>query len=118
MVHYREVREGHTPVTETEQAGSNPQMPEWLDISGNRRSTMKKTLILTAFAAALSLGAGAAMADGADPANDYWGAKNLEMISRQPAPRTNSTGDYHSFRVRVAPVQSDAGTVGGDGSGG
>jgi hypothetical protein len=79
---------------------------------------MKKTLILTAFAAALSLGAGAAMADGADPANDYWGAKNREMISHQAAPRISSVGDYHSFLLRATPVQNDAGTVGGDGAGG
>ena len=79
---------------------------------------MKKTLILTAFAAALSLGVGAAMADGADPANDYWGAKNIEMISRQAAPQASSVGNYRSFLLHATPTHNDAGTVGGDGAGG
>jgi hypothetical protein len=77
---------------------------------------MNTTLTLATLVT-LSLG-GTAMADGPTPANDYWGAKNLERLTRQaPEPAINSIGDLRSFRFSTPAVQ-DAGTVGGDGPGG
>jgi hypothetical protein len=84
---------------EAERTGSNPQMPEWLDISGNRRSTVKttKTLMLAAFAA-LSLGVGSAMADGADVINDYQAAKILSARQAQAGQLQAGASDVTSVR--------------------
>jgi hypothetical protein len=74
--------------------------------------TVKKTLILAAFASALSMGAGAAMA------NDSLGAKNLEMVSCQATTRAMS--DYRSATRTDAPTWNAAGNgmVGGFDAGG
>jgi hypothetical protein len=78
-----------------------------------------KTLILAIFAA-VSLGAGVAMAqDGPSSTSDYWGARNLEAITHQAAPRTagNNISGFGSYWLHSTPAQADGGTVGGDGSG-
>jgi hypothetical protein len=70
----------HTRGIKAKQTGSNRQTPGWLDISRNRRSTVKTTttLMLTArVLTGLLLGSSSAMADGSDVINDYQAAKIL-----------------------------------------
>jgi hypothetical protein len=68
---------------------------------------MRKTLILAAFATALSLGTGAAMA------NASLSAKNQEMTSSQAA--AQAAGDYRAAMRSDAPTWNAAGNgmVGG-----
>ena len=76
---------------------------------------MKKTLILAAVTA-ITLGAGTAMAqDGSGPIVDYWGQKNVEMLSRQPAPQVQSSDTLRSFVVHSHPAQENPGLAGGGG---
>jgi hypothetical protein len=83
---------------------------------------MNKTLIAAFTALTLSLGATSAMADGATPANDYWGQKNLEMLShpaRQIGVQAGSSDVNSGAGFRFGPIHAtpDRGvaTVGGDG---
>jgi len=80
--------------------------------------TTTKTLMLGA-AVALSMSAGAAMAQDAGPATDYWGQKNLDALNRQSATMTNTSDVSHarSFWLHSDPVQN-TGILGGDGAGG
>jgi hypothetical protein len=114
----------HISAIEAEQMGSNPQMPEWLDISGNGRSTMKttKTLMLAAFAA-LSLGVGSAMADGSDVSNDYQAAKILAARQAQLGQVQSGASDMDTPRngfqlgpFHATPSRPNA-LVGGQGGG-
>jgi hypothetical protein len=78
---------------------------------------MTKSLIIAAFAA-LSLTAGAAMAqDGpSGPAQDYQATKTFQWTSRQSQPHANIVGNYGSFLFHAVPVQSNgnAAMVGSD----
>jgi len=79
-----------------------------------RRKTMNKTLILAAVTA-ISLTAGAAMAQETGAVIDYWGQKNVEMLSRQAAPAVQSSGTLRSFVAHSQPTLEAPGLAGGGG---
>jgi hypothetical protein len=84
--------------------------------------TTTKTLIIAArVLVSLAVGSTAAMAqDGASPASDYWGSKDLDAIMHQTTPQKSTVSpiEYRSFLLHSAPVQDMHGTVGSDGSAG
>ena len=70
---------------------------------------MNKTLILAAVTA-ITLSAGAAMAQETGAVIDYWGQRNVEMLQRQAAPHVQSSGSLHSFVVQSHPALEVSGT--------
>jgi hypothetical protein len=80
-----------------------------------------KALALAAFAA-LSLGAGTAMADGSDVINDYQAAKIRSTQQVQNYQQDAGGSDEENVGWRFGPFHQahtpDRATVGGDGAGG